>query len=267
MVAWFDTVAQGTNLSVGRTELRTEISNYVGWGYAVPSDTAKLAKLDGVIRMGLRQVYDPPPLDGAVHEWSFRKPNHSLSLLASVGDYDLPFNFGGIEGKLTFDPTQTGAAIEMRGEGLIRELRQQYQGSSGPPRLAAIRPRTLDQGSLIRWEIIFWPTPGQVYTVTFRYNALPHDLSDDRPYPLGTAQHSELFLQSCRAAAEQVFNDERGVEYEKFMERLAAHIASDRAMMKLETFGYNSDGGRAVADEYGLIDSGSTLTYNGTLVN
>jgi hypothetical protein len=54
--------------------------------------------------------------------------------------------------------------------------------------------------------------------------------------------HAETLLQSCLAVAEFRMNDEKGIHWTTFMERLTASIASDSEAMVPEFLGYNEDG-------------------------
>ena len=129
-----------TTLVLHRDDIRMELADQAQYGRAVPTDATKLSRVDSAIRSGLRQFYYPPAIDDYVHEWSFLHPIMTITTIAGQGDYDLPFDFGGIEGFLTFAPGFRYGRIPIRGELAIRELRAGVSStSSGIPGMAAVR--------------------------------------------------------------------------------------------------------------------------------
>ena len=100
----------------------------------------------------------------------------------------------------------------------------------------------LDSGlSGQRYELLLWPTPDSEYDLTFRYNINPDALASDNDYALGGPALAETILQSCRAAADRIFNDNVGAEYQMFVERLKTSVSLDRRMLAPERLGYAHD--------------------------
>ena len=205
--------------------------NSTNWG------ATRTAQMADIIKSGLRQFYYPP----MPHAWSFLKPVTTLITAADDYDYDLPDDYGGINGSFTYSVSTLYPAISVVGEGQIRDARQGYT-PSGRPKVAAIRPKTSDGTEGQRFEVIFWPTPNGIWTLGYCYNVLPDKIQTLNPYHYGGMAHAETVLASCLSIAEERMNDEHGIHYEKFQERLAASIEYDLKSNMPDYFGYNGDG-------------------------
>lgn len=244
--ALFRTVLTPTTestLSLKRSELQTSVADFAQLGRAVPTDTDDLARVNEAIDSGLRQVYWPALVLGetSAHEWSWMRPTMTFTTSADYGTYQLPSDFGGIEGDITFAADQAFRVIQIRGENYIRQL-QQGNTASGIPKYGAVR--ALRSGlSGQRYELLLWPTPGSAHDLTFRYNINPDALAAVNDYALGGPALAETILQSCRAAADRIFNDNVGDEYRMFIERLKASVSLDRRMLAPERLGFAHDPG------------------------
>lgn len=242
--ALFNTVLTPTaesTLAITRSELQIAIADFAQLGRAVPTDTDDLARVNQAIKTGLRRVYWPHLVlgEGSAHEWSWMRPVMTFSTVADFEAYQLPSDFGGIEGDITFAEGQAYRLIRIRGENFIRQLQQNNIGT-GIPKYAATRPLKSGFGGQ-RYELILWPTPNGVYDLTFRYNINPNALASTNDYPLGGPALAETILQSCRAAADQVFNDNVGAEHSLFIEQLKVSVSLDRRMLAPERLGYAYD--------------------------
>lgn len=242
--AIFNTVLTPTaesTLALTRSDMQKAVSVFVQMGNAVPTDTNDLAAVNRAIDSGLRRVYWPSQVLGEpwAHEWSWMRPTFTFTTSADFAAYQLPSTFGGIEGDITFAEGQAFRVITVRGEDFIRRQQQSNVGS-GIPKYAAVR--ALDSGlSGQRRELVLWPTPGTEYELTFRYNINPNALAAANDYPLGGPALAETILQSCRAAADQIINDNVGAEHALFIELLKASVSLDRRMLAPERLGYAHD--------------------------
>ncbi len=160
--------------------------------------------------------------------------------IASNGDYQLPDDFGAIEGNLTFEPDITLSTIPIVGESQIRQMRQ-WNTSTGIPRIAAIRPKSSDGSDGQRFELMLQPEPSTNYTLSYSYEALINKLTTTYKYPLGGMAHAETIKESCLAAAEALEDDNPGSHNGLFMQRLATSIRHDNVANTPEYLGYNSD--------------------------
>ena len=256
------------SLNITYNQLQKAIGRYLGYGRNVhgPDDgTDQWADIEDCINSGLRQFYAPPvlPNQQGPHQWSFLRPVTYMSLMATVADYDMPEDFGGINGDLTYPPSTATRAVVIVGESAIRTLRQNSP-KTGNPTHAAIRPKSTDGSSAQRFEISFWPTPSADVQLSYRYYISPASLTTDNQYPYGGSMHSETILQSCLSIAEQRLNDEKGIHWEKFLERLSASIQYDRKTSGADFLGYNadnSDGGLSANERFDYV------TVNGQAID
>lgn len=238
-------MANDTTLAVSYEQLQKIVGRFLGYGRGITGaddGSTEWADIEECIQSGLRQFYSPPPLPGKQegHEWHFLRPTASLSLVADQGDYDLPASFGGLIGVMTFDQETSVEVVRCVGEGNLRKLRQ-YKSRSGLPQYVAIRPKITEGDSQQGFEAMFWPTPNSTDTVYYRYFVLPKSVDTDNPYPYGANAHAETIIESCLSIAEQRFEGEKGLHWEKFLERLAASVNYDQKTSREDYFGYNGD--------------------------
>ncbi|MDD5457864.1 MAG: hypothetical protein PHF37_00500 [Phycisphaerae bacterium] len=233
------------SLSVTYNELQKAIGRYLGYGrnvYGPDDGSEKWADIEDCVKSGLRQFYSPPPVQGqsGSHQWSFLRPVTTLSLTGNTCDYDLPDDFGGIIGCLTYPASIASRPVVTVSEQAIRTLRQN-SSQTGKPTHAAVRPKASDGTANQKFEILFWPTPDLETLLTYKYYVAPQALTTENPYPYGGQAHAETILESCLSIAEQRLNDEKGIHWEKFLERLASSIQSDRKTSGADFLGYNGD--------------------------
>lgn len=231
-----------SSLSLGFPDFQAAVGFYLGWGRTVANYSAnQLARIADIIKSGLRQFYHPVPVDNRpAWKWTFLSPPLSVVTVSGTDDYDLPDDFGGIDGQfLTFEAGQIYQPVEIVAEYQIRVLRGVEV--SGIPRYAAVRPKTSDGTDGQRWEILFWPNPNDAYTFTGTYQALQEAIDDSAPYPLGGEPHVETVLASCLAVAEYETTEQRGVRWQQFMDRLRTSIDYDAALFVPPSLGYGHD--------------------------
>ena len=195
-------------------------------------------------------------IDDATTEWAINQQ-----------DYEMPDDFGFIEGVLTYDPNISPfSKVEVVGEALIRRHRQDRSAYSARPRLVAIRPKLLTSAAAAtegqRFEMMFWPTPDAAYTFTYTYVPLPDKISGSALYTYGGMAHTETLLEACLSVAEERENDEKGIHWNQFMERLAASIAYDRRS-RPQKLGYNGDRSDDLAGPGRRPQNMSGVTYEG----
>jgi len=158
------------------------------------------------------------------------------------GNYDLPDDFGGLEGDMVYSEASNRPNVRIIGEGKLRSLRSGTTVRTDPL-YAAIRPKkqtTTTTGQ--RFEIMFFNVPQTARTLSYKMLVLPELLvTTSITYPYGGARHSETILASCLAVVESQEDDIRGVKWQEFQDRLAASIQIDKKMISAEHFGYNRD--------------------------
>lgn len=265
-----DTSTEST-LSLALTDLRKEVGWYwLGERTAANWSADELTQIDDIINSGLRQFYHPPP-GGIVpigHKWSFMEPTTTLSTVAGTDDYTLSANFGGMIGSMTYAASDNRwVAVERIGESQLRLLRQRENGTAqSSPVKMAVRAKSSDGSNGQRFELMLWPNPDKVYTLSYRYHALPSKLTVADPYPLGGEAHAETIMESCLAIAEERQENNAGIHTAKFMQRLQASIAYDRMVNTPDYAGYNGDGSDTAAlseQEYRILNSDNVVRYNG----
>lgn len=265
-----------STLSLTIDDLRAEIGKFLGYGRGATKfaeaawTTSQLNDINVLLKSGLSQVYTPPPLapGEAAHEWSFLRPQTTLTLESGKSTVDLPADFGGFSDSIfVMDPASVARRIPLRitHVGMLEQQHASQPDTTGFPRMACekVLPGTGATQST-RSQLLVWPTSDGNYTLSVSYKHMPDALTGGYPYPPGGAEHAELFKASVIAAAELQLDDQPGPRAAFFVQRLAASIAVDRRRKGL-FLGYNGDRsdwrnmrlGRQV-----LFDN-PAVTYNG----
>ncbi|HVL15844.1 MAG TPA: hypothetical protein VM529_24950 [Gemmata sp.] len=235
-----------STLSLTYYDFKAEVATYLGWGRGSDNgDTAwttlQEAELDYIVRSGLRQVYFPPAEAGVSHQWSFLKPQGSVTVESGQRAVALPDDFGGFDGRLVFDGDEAREPVPFVALTTLEEFYGREPSRTGAPLAAAevsVRGTAGNAGQ--RRELKVFPEPDASYTLNFRYYVIPDHLNAAKPYHYGGAMHTETFLESCLAIAEQRKDGVMGLHTAKFRERLATSIAID-ARSKAQLLGYNGD--------------------------
>lgn len=236
----------GPSLAVTQAELFRHIGRHLGlartygdWSPREQSDCKD------ILNRGLRQFYQPEilPNESVSHRWSFLRPAGTVATVSGQGDFDLPDDFGGLLGTITYSDTSLGTLPLTRvPEPKIRELRQANNNSSGYPQSFCIVPRSSGETGQ-GWTMRVWPNASGVYYLEFRYQSNPFQLSEDAPYPLGGQPHAETLVASCIAAADAVLHDDpNGINYQNFITKLRASVSHDRQETESRNLGYFGDG-------------------------
>lgn len=241
----------------------------LGFGRATPplSVSGKHETVLAVLEAGLRQFYLPPalPNQASTHAWYFLHPVWALDTVSGQRVYDLPDDFGSLEGDPVWDATaSTGVSkLVIVKEDRLARFRAGDEPASGIPRYGALTPKPATAVSGTRWQLEFERTANAAYKLWIRYHAVPSAISDSSPYPHGGAEHSETILASVKSAAEFHIESRHGVHHQKFLERLQASISLDNRK-RPRRLGYSSD--RGGLDEFAIEPESMPLYYNGTLV-
>lgn len=249
-----------SSLSVSYNELRRYAGMLLGYDRTYGNWSAtQITEVDDIINAGLRRFY-------RASDWTFLRQTTTLAIsVAGDYDYDLPDNFGAMDGNFTY-PAASGPgypAIVPRNEQQIREHRQ-VSTVTGPPVEFAIRPLVSTGATGQRFEVIFWPTPNASYTLSYRYTVLCSTLSASFPYPLGGQQHAETIKEFVLAEAEQTLDENMGLHAQAAARELQASLRIDAISITPGSLGYMGDPSNgSYASERGL--SSETATYNGTL--
>lgn len=173
-------------------------------------------------------------------------------------EYELPSDFGGLRGEVTFRDDDGYAPLRLVNEASIMRLRTEGDYTKDVPEYVAIIPADTDNESTSeqRFKLSLWPFPDKTYDLLFSYTVYAKAMSsagysvlDDLHVPIGGAYHSETILSSCLAVAEQIVDEfnNPGKMQAKFVERLSASISYDRRNMLPDGFGYNGDHSNSIS--------------------
>ena len=238
-----------TTLELTRSDLERHYARDRGLDPSRDWDATTQSDCDAVITQALNWVYYPQVLEGegSVHQWSFLKPIARITTVANQGDYDLPSDFGSIDGNITYDRDEVFGSFDIRitSEQRIRSLRQAEDSTLqavGYPELAAITPLPSDGAEPQRFSLLLWPLPQSAFTLMFAYQSNPLLITGDNPYPLGGQPLADLFRAAVLAAAESYFDGNRGTRYDEFLTRLRQAIHYDRKARGPHFLGVMSDG-------------------------
>lgn len=113
----------------------------------------------------------------------------------------------------------------------LRRLVSISDSDAGEPFLCAFRRLNegdVPAGSNRRWQVQFWPPPGESYVVTYLYRAYAFPLTDtDNDYSPAGPEFDQVILASCLARAELHRHDTRGAHFEEYQRELAKAVALD----------------------------------------
>jgi hypothetical protein len=220
-----------STLSITYEDLQSEVGEFLHYGQDTSSWSADETKrVDRLIQAGIRQFYFPPQIEGVElgYQWSFMRPSTTIDTVASQQAYAMPDDFSAIVGDLTYETDVWYHGVTGVSQGRIQELNE-YSDDEDKPRHYTTRFKTSTGASGQRQEMLLWPIPDAVYTLTYRYEAYSGKIdAENFPYPLGGMKYGECIIESCLAIAERRGNDEAGIHEAQFIRLLANAVALDR---------------------------------------
>jgi hypothetical protein len=221
-------------LSLSKTEIDDRIAKFLGHKSGTANRTTEEnADVNECRQDGLRRFYRS-------HSWRFLTPDTTLSTGDGTQWYTLPDDFASLASPFTFGADDGYVMLEQTSVTEIRDLKA-ASDVDGVMRKCAIRPQGGSGTDGQRWEVGFYPTPDNTYTLEYRYRRNPNDLTTAAPYPLGGALYSEAILECCLAEAELHKDDEYGIHNQKYVqEALPAAIRRDGETQP-RNIGTNSD--------------------------
>lgn len=156
--------------------------------------------------------------------------------------YDLPADFGGLQGAITYRPGDSPWWQELvqRADVQIRSYNSFLMPTAAAPRYYAIRPKSYTGGTTTgqRWEILFDTWPDAVYTIQYRYRVEPNATTPANQYPYGGPYHAETLLAAVRLAIAEVLGTEDiAVRKQAFDELLVASMQLDQQEMVPDQLG------------------------------
>lgn len=216
-------------LSVTLDELRREVARFLSFGRDHSGlNATQREDVDSIIRRGLRQFYQPPPVPGhASHQWTFLRPVATVATVAGQESYPLSDDFGGMMGS-----SLTNASHSLvPGPSFVSDYhyRSFAEGSavrSGLPVHATVRPRTTLP---TRHDLWLFPVPDRALVLQYQYVVAQDAVTAELARPAGAAMHGETILSSCLAIAEEYVVSPTTQYRQLFRERLASSISLDRS--------------------------------------
>lgn len=222
-----------SSLQITYDELRREIGRFLGYGRdpsAWTSGSDEETDVADILRAGMRYFYWPNLESEVRFAWSFLRRLNTFTTVSTTRNYLLPSDFGGVITELAYSAGSAKTKVVRRPEDEIRDL-YGTNDASGAPTYFAVRTIQPGPGEVSRYEMLLYPVPNAVYTLSYRYAIEPSPLSASNIYHLGGAVHSETVLESCLAAAEKTIDDEgNGLHQQRFQQCLASSVKIDMEM-------------------------------------
>lgn len=189
-----------------------------------------------IINRGVQRVYVPDMAGDPTFRWSWMVLPFTFVTAADQEDYDLPENCAGIAGNLQYTASDNSyiEVVKTNYDTILRRRSLNDTGATYPAIFAELPLEgsgTEHQGM----RITLWPSPSTAYTMKGLYDAIPRDITEDQPYPLGGRPMTELFLASMLA----IVNPKTLPDFER---RLMAAIQHDLTRRTGENLGYNGNG-------------------------
>lgn len=229
----------GTALQLDVHALRQEVAFFLGKG-RVWADIAEGERqsIDAIIDAGLRMFYGAYP-------WSFLHLAAEIELASGQAEYDLPDDFGFMQGNAVVTDGSVTWGVEQTGQSNI----DMAVDKTGAPRVYAVFPKPIVDNRFGQfWGLSVWPKPDRDLTFHYRYNVQPRritnngELTANEPFPYGGMYHSETIREACLTKAESETEDQPGVHAQMYAAALERSIAFDKSLASPDSIGYNGDG-------------------------
>lgn len=163
------------------------------------------------------------------HRWSFTHRIHTLTTAIGTYEYEMPDDFGGVIGEPT--TTREGGRIAIVRENHIRQL-VESDAESGKPRYCALRHSRIGGVEKQQTNLLLYPNPDAIESISVEYSANPETLSDDAQYPPGGVEHAETLLAYCLMILAERSGKGLQEAIARVQDRLTASIVLDRASDK-----------------------------------
>lgn len=215
--------------------------------------------------------------------WALSSTNAS-SFSVNYYTYNLPANFGGLVGPMTYavGMSEYYPPIRIVKEVEVRRRLSDYMLVMRPEIAAIVTPTisfndptfttpqltdiTTNMATGTNWQIMFYPVPDAMYVLSYRMKAMPFMLDAVNQFPLGGNIISQLIDSACMAASERLIDDSEGIYNRKYAELLAAAIDSDRSSMSPDSLGYTADPADIPAQYYDQrFMTNSLMTFMGNV--
>lgn len=168
----------------------------------------------------------------------------AFTVVNTGGDYELPEDYGGMNGEITYSTDSLLRTIVIATRQMIRIARQR-DSSVGYPRIASIAPQLHDGRFTQRMIFSVYPIPDAKHTIEFEQTVILPKITADNPFPPGGAAFGDLYQAACLAEVEsRVLNRVHGGRWTEFQEALARMIEFDNIGSGPEWMGRGYEEGR-----------------------
>lgn len=210
-----------SNLKLSFSDCYKEVSRFLGWEIA-PSGQ-QLIDAKAVTHAGYRKfLYPISAVTGKQHTWSFMVKHTALDITGNKWQYTLPVDFERMH--MPFAYSEDDQYMQLRHVSASTVLNNRsLSESSGAPSCYSIQPGLYDAEHGQNWEVWFYETPSQAYTLKYAYIIRPQQLVNDTDYFIGGDFASEAILESALAVAELRWDGVQGVhtaEADKLIQQL-----------------------------------------------
>jgi len=163
--------------------------------------------------------------------------------ITADGNYTLPVTFSGQHGGVISYGANTnqGLDIAWSSEGVIRQWREDVSDETGDPYWAAVRPMTVGSPRR-RWELLVYPKPDEVMTLSFPYTLGFDKLIDLDEVPPCPFSHDDTIRAACLAMVEKDVEENLGPDWAYYQKALLNSYRID-AQSTPKRLGYFGNGG------------------------
>ncbi len=183
--------------------------------------TNQKADILNAVLDGLMFVYNAFP-------WSFLRPVFTITTANGTASYAMPATADTIEGDVTY-PTGIGfppMEVKRLPEQQIRNLLA-ANSSVSFPRAYAVIEVTFDPTAGSKRSMLLFPTPDNIYILSFTGIIRPTMVDATNIYPMGGEVLASVFMESCLAAME------RNLKNMRIDNPMAVHNAALRDILGL----------------------------------
>lgn len=206
------------------SEVYKEVSRFLGWG-ASPAGQ-NLTDSKAITHSGYNKFLYPmrltttPP---APHLWSFLIKEAVLMLQGGKWEYTLPKDFDRLYTRFTYDTNDQYAPMKQVSSDMIRNNYVRSNSEGQPSQFALVPSVYSAEAGATNFQVLFYETPSQAYTLHYSYVIRPPKLVNDADYFVGGDFASEAVLECALAVAEIRWDGQPGThsaEAERLIQNL-----------------------------------------------
>lgn len=185
-----------SNLTKVFTDYQAEVGFSLNYGRTAANwSAAQTSFVAAIIRAGITRFY-------TAKKWKFLRVLGTVATVAGTQTYTMPDDFSGMESDPTYAAGTVGPIINEVMEEEIR-LWNESNTSNSKPYAYAVRPITQAVGAAAqRYQMMLYPIPNAVYTLTYRYRKMPDNIDATNIYAYGGMEVSEALLETMLGVAQ-----------------------------------------------------------------